>query len=362
MLLIINYLLMAGLLISYSAAWVSPEKWWFPAFMGLGYPFLFLANLFFVIFWLFFRKWYFLLSLIIILIGWNRIWTNIQFNPREAIQQHEEQFKVMSFNARLFRIFNVRKDEIVETRHEFMKMVRQEKPEVICFQEFYSNPYNEDDMMTMLTKHSGYRHYHLDDFMGGRHGIHHGLAIFSKYPIVNQDRFQFRNSTNNYLVYSDIKINNDTIRFCNLHFESIRLDKEDYLFIDEITSNRENKHNWVNGVKMIFWKLKLAFEKRAVQVNQTIEQLKQSPYPIILCGDFNDTPSSYTYHKMASIFNDAFVEAGNGFGRTYAGAMPSYRIDFIMYDDHFKAVNFETLPVDISDHYPVVSNFVMNDD
>lgn len=297
-----------------------------------------------------------MLSLVVILLGWNHIFTNIQFNITNNDITTEQSFKIMSFNARLFRIFNVREDKIITTRKKFIEIVDKTKPDVMCLQEFYSNPYNGDEMLSMLTKKSGYSYYHLDDFLGYRHGIHQGLAIFSKFPIINKERFQFKNSTNNYIIFSDMLVNQDTIRFCNLHFESIRLDKEDYLFIDELTSNRTNEHNWIEGVKMIYWKLKLAFEKRSVQVNQAVEQIKKSPYPIILCGDFNDTPASYTYHQMTSVLNDAFMHGGKGIGRTYAGTMPSYRIDYIMFDDYFKTIDFQTLPVDISDHYPVMAS------
>jgi endonuclease/exonuclease/phosphatase family metal-dependent hydrolase len=79
----------------------------------------------------------------------------------------------------------------------------------------------------------------------------------------------------------------------------------------------------------------------------------QSPYPVIVCGDFNDTPNSYVYHKLADGMTDAFMESGAGFGNTYLGKVPSFRIDYIFHDATFHSRNFRRESVRFSDHFPV---------
>ena len=76
-----------------------------------------------------------------------------------------------------------------------------------------------------------------------------------------------------------------------------------------------------------------------------------------MCGDFNDTPSSYTYTTISKNLKDAFVETGTGFGRTYVGKFPSYRIDYILYQGELNAYDFQTLPDELSDHYPITAFF-----
>ena len=85
------------------------------------------------------------------------------------------------------------------------------------------------------------------------------------------------------------------------------------------------------------------------------EHIKKSKYPVIVCGDFNDTPSSYTYHQIMSrnMLKDAFTESGKGLAQTYNGVFPSFKIDYILYSKQFKSYNFKISKNNLSDHLPV---------
>jgi endonuclease/exonuclease/phosphatase family metal-dependent hydrolase len=89
--------------------------------------------------------------------------------------------------------------------------------------------------------------------------------------------------------------------------------------------------------------------------------IEQSPYPVIICGDFNDTPSSYTYHQLSEGLIDAFKESGNGIGHTYGGALPSFRIDYILHDERFKSTRFNTIRSKFSDHYPITTSLKLQE-
>jgi endonuclease/exonuclease/phosphatase (EEP) superfamily protein YafD len=109
------------------------------------------------------------------------------------------------------------------------------------------------------------------------------------------------------------------------------------------------------------WKLRKAFIIRSTQVNTLSAHIASCPYPVILSGDFNDTPSSYTYHQLVMKLTDSFVESGNGlFMNTYAGKFPSFRIDYILHSDWFRSVSYQTMQVDISDHYPIAATLYKN--
>jgi endonuclease/exonuclease/phosphatase family metal-dependent hydrolase len=112
-------------------------------------------------------------------------------------------------------------------------------------------------------------------------------------------------------------------------------------------------------IKDISFRLKDAFIRRAKQANILSKKITATPYPTIVCGDFNDTPVSYTYHKIKGNLNDAFMEAGSGIGNTYVGNFPSYRIDYFLYSNDFKVKNYKVPHIKLSDHYPIVCEFII---
>lgn len=151
-------------------------------------------------------------------------------------------------------------------------------------------------------------------------------------------------------IYTDVLIGGDTVRIFNIHLQSYKIDPRKYAIIESpgIDDERDLKE-----MREIGSKLKRAFQFRAGQVREIREIIEKTHYPVIICGDFNDTPVSYAYQQILGDRNDAFVKAGSGFGRTYIGKLPSFRIDNIFYSDDFKAYNFKTVGFRMSDHLPV---------
>jgi len=180
----------------------------------------------------------------------------------------------------------------------------------------------------------------------------YGIAVFSKYPIITQKRI-ITEHTVNITIYCDIVINKDTIRLYNNHLHSNNFIKNDYDLFDSRLF-RYDEHQLAE-IKKISVKLRDAYILRALQVDHVSEHIAHSPYPVLVCGDFNDTPVSYTYRKIRAKLNDAFKESGTGLGQTYIGVFPSYRIDYILYNDAFKAYSYKTVHKVLSDHYPIVA-------
>ena len=150
----------------------------------------------------------------------------------------------------------------------------------------------------------------------------------------------------------------DTVRIYNMHLQSIAFGATDYQYMDDLEKNKQTED--IEHSKSIGKRLKKAFIKRARQADLISESIAASPYPVIVCGDFNDTPASYTYHRIAGNLKDAFVESGNGFGKSYVGKFPSFRIDYILHSKQFKAFDFKTIHEELSDHYPVVTYLEKN--
>ena len=200
-------------------------------------------------------------------------------------------------------------------------------------------------------KYYSHIHYTIEN-----RNFNYGIATFSKYPIVNRGVINFRNSSNS-SIYTDVVINSDTVRIFNNHLQSIRFNKNNYTFITNSKALKDDER--LKEIKDISFRLRDAFIKRASQANILSKHIQNSPFPVIVTGDFNDVPVSYSYKRMKQGLNDSFIEAGKGIRRTYMGKFPSFRIDFILHSDEIKCVNFDIPNVRLSDHYPVTSEFVL---
>ena len=345
----INFLFVGLLIISYFSPLISPEKIWIFAFFGLAYPYILIVNIFFVIYWALTKKRYFLISLVTILIGWGQLRKYFQIQIiRKKIPDTARHFKIMSYNVRLFDRYKWLGD--TATEKNIFYFISDEKPQIICLQEFLIPEYagfTGDDLFKELNEtpynHINYISNHPD-------GNSLGIATFSSFPIINKGYIKFENSLNT-AIYTDIKINSDTIRVYNCHLQSMHLKKSNYGVIDSIILKYNNKH--LDELKDISSRLKNAYIKRARQVDILSEHIRSSTYPVLVCGDFNDTPVSYTYKKMKGKFSDAYLESGSGIGNTYLGNFPSYRIDYIFHSKNLRSFNFETERIKWSDHYPV---------
>jgi endonuclease/exonuclease/phosphatase family metal-dependent hydrolase len=177
------------------------------------------------------------------------------------------------------------------------------------------------------------------------------MATFLSYPVVNKGKIEFENSFN-MAQFTDFIWQNDTIRVYNIHLQSIHFDAENYEDVDDLVISeidKEKLHRYNGIVK----KMTYAFERRAAQSEKVREHIENSPYPVIICGDFNDTQQSYAYHKIAKGFNDCFQDSGKGFGITFQRKKLRMRIDHILCDKNLKSYGFQTKKIEFSDHFPV---------
>jgi endonuclease/exonuclease/phosphatase family metal-dependent hydrolase len=363
--LAINLLAVILLLISELASFICPENYWVLAIFGLGFPIAVLINFLFVFYWLITnRKILSLLSLITILLGANILLGFVQYNfntmlPENVKKEHRE-VKIMSYNVRLFDLYNWWHN--LETRSKMFNLLTNENPDIACFQEFFHSDRGQFHNLDTLVQFMNAKNYHVEYTINLRKSDHWGMATFSKYPIVNKGKIEFGGKySNNSCIYSDIKINEDTIRVYNIHLQSINFLKKDYSFMDSLIDKDQDAQ--IKGSKRILKLLRNAYIKRAKQTDMVAEHIRNSPYPVIVCGDFNDPPSSYAYHILSHHLKDAFCESGWGYGQTYiGGSVPSFRIDYILHDKKFKAYEFTTIHKAYSDHYPITCLMDLNPD
>lgn len=358
---VLNILAVVALLCAYLASYISPAHYLIFAFFGLAFPYLLLANLFFVILWLVFWKRFIWISLIVIILGYNHILTIFQYRNTSSISNIPHgSIKILSYNVHsLYEIPKPNERGKVKGRmlSKVTDFFLQQNPDVLCIQEFFLR---SEDSLKVLQKFTSGLHtnfYSIKNYeeIKDKRKIF-AIATFSRFPIIGSG--EIRTSDNRtFANYTDLLLGRDKIRVYNIHLESIRFGRDDYSFYAQLKDQAKNPSelfSFRNGLYMILYKLKRAFIIRASQVELLEENIRRSPYPVIICGDFNDTPASYTYHEMITGFHDSFCQAGSGFlGSTYAGNFPSFRIDYILYDDAFTAYNYMKSSIDLSDHYPI---------
>lgn len=358
----LNIAAACAILLSYLAARYSPADYWMLAFFALGYPVILLVNILFVIYWGIMLRPQVLISVIAIVMGFRTFdnFYHIQFfsNKRtmaELAEQPDSVYKIMSYNVRLFDLYNWNNN--TKTRDQIFNLLQEESPDIVCFQEFYyedTKNFNSLDTMQSFMKA---KNMHVEITTTVQKTNHFGLATFTRFPILNKGKITF-DKTSNRCIYTDMLIGADTLRVYNMHLQSIRFGKEDYQFISDVSNDKEVDE--FAGAKNLMSRMKRAFIRRAWQAEVISSHIRNCPYKVIACGDFNDPPTSYTYATLTRGLYDAFKVSGSGLGRTFIDRFPSFRIDYILHSKDIKSADFETIARELSDHYPVTCSFKVN--
>lgn len=349
LMLVLNTFAIISLLISYLASYADPATIWIMPFFGLAYPVFLIINILFVFYWLIRLPKFALLSLVTILLGWNVIQNYIGFRGESFtpnLKSSESNIRVMTYNVHNFKKFGDKNDPF--TKDEILDLIRKEQPDIICFQEFFtrkSGAYNFKKFMKEILETEYY--YFKPSTDNGYEAI--GMAIFSKFPIVNHGNIQFAKKMNwNEAVYVDVKKEDKTFRVYNVHFQSINFQPEDYQFLKNVPNKIDAQSS-----KKIGARLKFAFIKRSTQVKMLKEHTDSCTIPYIIAGDFNDTPISYTVNTISKGMNNSFRQKGSGLGITYNGVFPNFQIDYIFTTPDFNIMNYQIINKKLSDHYPI---------
>jgi len=356
-LIILNIIAAVSLALACVCCFVNPKTIWWIGFFGLVYRQLLAVNICFIVFWAFSRKkkWM-VISTVTILIGWAFVGKNLQlFEKKIPAEELEKSFKVISFNVEGFKKRNTKQPD--GQMLNIFDYLREKDADIICMQEFILNPrswgtdLNKKDLLKQFEKTP---FFHIN-YQG--EGWHCGIATFSKYPIISKELVYADGSTNA-CMYSDLLIGADTVRVYNGHLKSVGFQNHEKQFLKNVVKTEYNRSD-IRAIITILRQMKAASVARARQVEILSSHIAQSPYPVIICGDFNDPPTSFSYRKVRGKRKDAFVEAGSGRGTTYnIGRITSLRIDFILYSDVFKAYSYESPRVLLSDHFPVMCRLV----
>lgn len=323
----VNNILALLFFASLTIPYISPKSFPLLSILSLAVPFLLFAHILFIIYWILAgMKKQFLLSFLCILLAIGLSFFPYKFKDKKVISGNS--FKVMNYNVRLFNRYNwIATEEVPE---HISKFIAEQDPDIINFQEYYQNQKIALDYT-----------YSYEKLNGGDRGT--GLAIFSKYPIVNQGSLDFENSGNN-AIFIDVIRNSDTLRIYNVHLESFHIKP------DSLDLNLDEKQS-----KKLVSRLKKSFTKQQEQVEKFLLHSEACPHKMIISGDFNNTAFSWAYFQLKGDLNDSFLEAGKGFGKTYSFNRYPLRIDFIFSDTKFKINEHLNFEIGLSDHEPIMA-------
>jgi endonuclease/exonuclease/phosphatase family metal-dependent hydrolase len=236
-------------------------------------------------------------------------------------------------------------------REEILRFIGETDSDIVCIQEYHGKGKTLYEPLQQNKEMLGAESYYYESYFNPRYQQLTGLAIFTKLKAVNKGKLIFEGSRT-FGIFTDLLTGNDTIRVFNIHLASIQLKPSD---IDFVVNPGQNQDEMGIHALRIYDKLNEAFKLRERQMEQIVKELENCKYPVILAGDFNDTPTSYTYRNTKALLEDTFREKGTGFSITYAGRIPFLRIDYIMKSKEFKTKKYRRHMVEYSDHYPVAA-------
>ena len=317
--------------------YTPPQRMWELPVLTLFAPIVYILDIAAMLYWVIRWRWRYALAMclfVLICTIYLPLYCKIDLARKYDTKYVERNFtKVVTYN-----IANGNNSELVD-------YVRGLRPDIVCLQEYLTDA---DEKWRALGDE--YRSTISD-------GNDFSCEIFTKYRILRQGEID---SLGRYTaVWADLRIADDTVRVVSLHLQSTSIHPEDTQFIQRheyiYDTERETK------LRSIVSRLAENTRKRAVQVEHIRRFIDATPYKTIICGDFNDVPLSYAYHRIANGLNDTFSEAGNGYSYTFDGYFRLLRIDYTLVSPSIETISYEsTDSVAYSDHYPVVTRLKIN--
>ena len=339
MFLLITTLLAIFTLFGLCGGLVDPAKGTAMAMLVYALPILIVANIIMAIYWIVRRRWHWLvIPGISLLCCIPFVGAQYQFGFFNEGETEQAGIKIATYNVALFG-----RETSGFKALDILAEMKREGVNILCIQEYL-------DTSGDKINSESYKEY-FPYFCYGRSD----MIIYSRYPIVCHDIIDF-GPTNNSGMWADVKINGRIVRVFNVHFETTGFNGAMYRF-----SRMERKGQSVEDnaiINAIYGSYTRGMAVRARQADIVANEIKQSKYPVIVCGDFNDIPYSYVYHTVLGDLVDGFKECGKGLMYTYTGRK-KFRIDYIFHDESMKGESYYKIDLTYSDHYPVFMKIVL---
>ncbi|MEQ9442407.1 MAG: endonuclease/exonuclease/phosphatase family protein [Cyclobacteriaceae bacterium] len=329
---------------AYLSPHISPADAWLAGFLSLTIPGLLLLHAFLLAYYIVQRRKWYLYSLISLALGYQYLM--VSFSVSNPPPSAEGAFTILSYNVRVFNTYAYLHTEN-EPGKAMIEWLSEQDADIKCLQEYYNDDQSALFNSTRRLSSQGDYQAYIRPTLVNRIGAEFGLAIFSRYPITERGVVALPDSTP-YAMYADIETEQGVVRIYNVHLQSMSIDEND------LSDFERARNNYAT----IFHKLKSGFISRAGQIDHLLTHIESSPYPVAVCGDFNDIPYSYTYFTLRHQLRNAFERAGNGLGFSYNGKLFFLRIDNQFFSENLKVHQYQTLRnITYSDHFPVKTQY-----
>ena len=356
-----NILLVSVYLLACLIPFLNAGKFWPIALLGLGFPLMLLLLILFIVIWAIVRSRWAFLPLFALIVSWQQISVFFALGvPSGDESRVPNTVRILNWNVSSWDEANKHKNGGNSHRKDMLALIEAQNADILCLQEFFefeSSNFYEPNIPAV--KKMGYSYfYFVPHYFRYNKAYRMGVAIFSKFPIVDTATVPYKqNSAADNLVYADIDVNGTKIRLMTTHLQSVRFNPVDYEGINKIKNTEDRS---LEASKTILSKIIKAYRYRSGQAEQVREEIDKSPLPVIVCGDFNDVPNSYTYFTIKGDLKDAFIAKGAGIGKTLKMLGPTLRIDYILADRSFSISRFNKFNVPYSDHYPIMADISLN--
>lgn len=340
-------------------AYIPSSTWSRFSLFALLFPyvagFMFAA----IIYFLFRNRRLAIFLILVSFTGYKNISTTFAFHPFSSWSNNKQAdaLRILTWNVQGFDNLSGKKSQNEPGWIQVLDHVKEWQPDIACLQE-YKTVFGHRKLVDMKDRFdsAGYKYFYCSkDFISTTYSgvkIVHGVAIFSKHPLVDSGTVTILNE-NGYIekmAYTDLMLNNRRMRIFTAHLASYQLYSEQ-TYIDNKTYQETIEHK-----RSIIGKIQQRELLHEQQVKTIRKSIDSSPYPVIYCGDLNNTPASYTYHYLRGKMQDAWLKKGLGLGKTYYNLAPSLRIDVCLADRAFSVQQSVVKRVYSSDHFPVLTD------
>ncbi len=347
-LLVLNILAALGLVATTLAGVVEPSKNIMPSVLAYGYLPMLGVNIIFLLMWLFAGKWHFLISTAAIVARFSFIGLFFQIGGTSTVppaENHPNMMTLMSFNLHNFGGNGIESIPNDSNALAFLSLVREEQPQVLCLQEYTPiRGMNITDSLQLM----GYNHFY------GAHGTNtspSGTVVFSKWPITFVKKVDLQK------VLVELLVGDRPVRLLCVHMDSYAFDRDDHNDIEQMAHLKIDSTS-----RRAMSKAKETVIRHETEWNEQLRPIvSECSLPLVMAGDMNDIPSSFLYSQITKYLDDTYRDKGLGFGTTYNGSFPRFRIDMIFHSKEFTTLSYHRIKTSISDHYPVIVSLELDD-